>query len=234
MIIDHAHVNICGQEKIWIWQLLHQRCVWLRLSLDFLAWALTDGRWWWDSSRWEGCACDQHQATARGSKVYFSTVFLSCIFELYLWTDQEDSSARGDEATRCRCQLDAETRCDCSSNFFGCRQHLVFGNNAVALILLLNEWKIHRGLVSWHLMTAQLQPWLATLKKHEQVLDFILVLGCFLVKTASIIKTTKVVGHLCMHAVFFQIQVVSCTWIQQCDFFTVFINCKILLLKPVD
>ena len=36
-------------------------------------------------------------------------------------------------------QAAAGTRCDCSSNFFGCSQHLVFGSNAVALIFVLDQ-----------------------------------------------------------------------------------------------
>ena len=52
------------------------------LGLKFDWWHLC----WWDGWRWEGCACDQDKPGARKCKVYFSTVFLNCISQMYFST----------------------------------------------------------------------------------------------------------------------------------------------------
>ena len=111
----------CVVRTNWIWKWLH---LWFGWDFHLISWL----EFWLMTAGDEiaGCACDHHQPTARGSRVYFfecisqmyfSTVFLNCIFELIRRRQVPGATRRG--VGGANLTKASEPRCDCSSDSFG-------------------------------------------------------------------------------------------------------------------
>ena len=114
------HNALCGQDKLNM--KMTSPMIWLGLSLDFLAWVLTDDSWWWDSRLrvWSppaNCQGEQSVFLKCISQQYFSTVFLNCIFELIRRRQVPGATRRG--VGGANLTKASEPRCDCSSDSFG-------------------------------------------------------------------------------------------------------------------